>query len=164
MQHLASGSLIMFGRGSHRRGEFRMDTCLVVAGASVVVASPEAPPSYGRDLVTDVVTGALLSEGNGREVSTIHYRGATPNPADEAAPFSFFPAVFASERPEGFTRALIRPLGALQGLINPKHQQGIRTTACGPGEARAAWLEVVDQVVEQGLVLGTRARPARATS
>jgi hypothetical protein len=106
----------------------------------------------------------LLSEGGGRPVRTIHYRGATPNPADEAAPFSFFPAVVASERPEGFVRALIRPQGALQRLINPKHQQGIRTTACGPAEARAAWQEIVEQVVEQGLVLGTRARPTRATS
>lgn len=164
MQQLAPGSMILFGRASQRRGEFRMDTCLVVAESSPVAGSPEHPPVYGNNLVSDVVTGALLSEAGGRRVSTIHYIGATPNPADEASPFSFFPAVVASESPHGFLRALVRPQGVLERLINPKHQQGIRTTACTPEEARDAWLQIVEQVVEQGLVLGTRAWPSRGAT
>jgi hypothetical protein len=158
MRTLAPGSIIMFGRGMKVHGEygFALDTCMVVDGPEKIVLSPAAVEPYGSDLLSDAVLGALLSDvGEGR--AAFVYRGRTPRQDDPLGePFSFVPAVRAAERPEGFARPLIEPVGKLQDRITPTHKQGVKTSPLSdPEHACEVWKEIVDQVRGQGLLLGT---------
>ena len=64
--------------------------------------------------------------------------------------FSFVPCL-----PADAGRAFARPRIELDGLIRPNLAMQARTCAVRDlGELRAIWDRVVDQVLEQGLVLG----------
>jgi hypothetical protein len=64
--------------------------------------------------------------------------------------FSFVPCL-----PADAGRAFARPRIELEGLIRPNLAMQARTCAVRDlGELRAIWDRVVDQVLEQGLVLG----------
>jgi hypothetical protein len=174
LRNLAVGSIILFGRGSHSRNEFQMDTCLVVGEIDDQKAAP-AVENFGIDIAADAVIAALASESASpsidgeamgpRPLGTTLYWGETPGPAGLDKPFSFFPAMRAVEGPDaGFVRLPIRPTpnGALQRMVNPAHQQGIRTTVVDrAGQLQEAWDELVDQVRSAGLIMGTHAVPAR---
>lgn len=178
MRTLAPGSIVVFGRGSHARepgGLFTMDTCLVVGDFNADV-SASLPESYGADLAADAVVSALVSEStptdarSGRAptvgsqpLGTVLYWGRTVDEAGPDGPFSFFPAARAVDAPEaGFPRLRITPTGVLKDLVNPMHQQGIRTTRVdSAAQMHQAWSEIVRQVAAAGLLLGTRADPVR---
>ncbi len=80
------------------------------------------------------------------------YRGATPDqPVDGM--FSFVPCLHASDGQQGFPRPAIR----LSGLVNPELKMGSKRTVLGTAaRTHELWSEVVAQVRDQGLALGTR--------
>lgn len=157
LRHLAPGSMILFGRGTYRAGNvgFRLDTCLVVAQSTPRSIRQSDTRGFDTDLVENVVTNALFSKGGDQDF--VFYTGATyTEPLDGM--FSFFPAVPANDHPHGFARPMLEPVGALEGLISPRHPQGIKATSVSGREVQGAWLEIVRQVRAQGLVLGTHAK------
>lgn len=163
MQRMPAGSIVLFGRGMKVDGvlRFTLDTCFVVDRFDPLTLTPGEVAPYGEDLVSDLVLGPLLTEGEvGRSLAI--YRGRHPRPDGADEPFSFFPAVLAEERPEGFARPVLHPTGPLQGRITENLTQGQKPTCLPDGKgARAVWQAVVDQVVDQGCLLGVHAEPPR---
>lgn len=159
MQGMPSGSIVLFGRGMRISGEprFVLDTCFVVdEWESPIEVGPEDHLDFGRDLVDDLVVGPLRTESSSGHARITPYRGRVPGGDDK--PFSFFPAVRHMDRPYGFRRPEIRPLGALTGKLTETLMMGLRpTTLDGPGHAEEVWHEVVEQVLAQGCELGVQA-------
>lgn len=72
-------------------------------------------------------------------------------------PFSFVPCRVVESKPLAFPRPRIRPVGPLESVITSAMKQNFKLTELdGPERARAIWNAVVDQVVSQGCLLGTR--------
>jgi hypothetical protein len=154
MQTLDRGSLILFG--SHKYGEFHLDTVFVVDRAAPHSADnfratlPEwAPPLY-RDVVLapwyDSLGTNPGSKGSGRL-----YGGATfADPVHGM--FSFFPCLPATPTFLGFARPVVR----LPDRITDTLTQRRRVTPLEDlDDARTVWDVVVDQVRRQNLLLGT---------
>jgi hypothetical protein len=147
LRELAPGSLILFG--SKSEGAFVLDTVFIVAD---YVDHTRA--TYEHTLVrrvSDVYRAATLEPmyawqgvAGGRL-----YFGANADQRVEGM-FSFVPCL-----PADAGRAFARPRIELDGLIRPNLAMRARTCAVRDlGELRAIWDRVVDQVLEQGLVLG----------
>jgi hypothetical protein len=78
------------------------------------------------------------------------YTGAAPG-AQVSGMFSFVPCTpYGSGKP-GFAR----PALDLGDLLNHNLAMAARTTPLTTGQASCAWQQVVDQVLDAGLVLGT---------
>lgn len=153
LRRLGPGSIVLYGRHG-RTGEpsFELDTCLVVASAERIEPHPPGPP--GADLLDDAVLGPLFTEMDGPAPLTV-YRGRS-RAIDGGGPFSFVPAMRAvGDDLPLFPRPTLRPVRALEGVVNPAKMQAIKTTPNVTRHDRdAVWDEVVRQVTAQGCGLG----------
>ena len=164
LRRLACGSVIAFGSGKTINGERRwvLDTVLVVKDFV------DYEPTRARDELEGWasaewldVTAAPLADSMGGSCGGCTpakgprfrlYRGATPaDPVDGM--YSFFPAL-----PAGADIGFSRPPVDLPGrYFNPRSWQapkGLRHEG-SIDELRSLWSSLVEQVREQGLVLGT---------
>lgn len=150
LRSLASGSLILFG--SHKGGEFLLDTVFVASDS--VLHSPNDWESMldGRISETYANVTVKASHAWGGDAQVRLYSGATPEaPVDGM--FSFVPCLPAIEAAHGFERPTIR----LDNVINPKLKMSSKATrGIDDSQMRSLWSQVVDQVVDAGLSLGTR--------
>ena len=162
LKHLDEGSVIAFGSGKKGvGGEWRwwLDTVFVVANSDLYPASGAC--RVLKDWTSDVfgiVTGGPLAgnheAGCAADVRLRLYRGATPDdPVDGM--FSFFPA-----RPAGGGAGFPRPVIDLPSeYFNPRNIQAPKgiSRRRTPAELRSIWADLVAQVRQAGLVLGTHA-------
>lgn len=154
MQRLDIGSVLLFG-GS-KDGAFRLDTVIVIAKAMPwsVHATHEVEDATLRRVTCDSVASIP-----GITADFTLYDGAT---AEERVDdlFSFTPCLPFVDGGLGFAKPAIR----LDGIINPLSYQAPKRTEMSAADVLRAWSVVRDQVVEQGLMLGTRfATPSRET-
>lgn len=167
LRAMPPGSVVLFGRGATVDGQrmFTLDTCLVVAGRLPVASvghDSEAP--FGQDLLADLVLYPLRSCSAHGSASVRPYRGARPD-SSGSSPFSFVPARPTGGRPPGFARPVLRPEGALAGVVAPGLRQGVRATALRDHlHAAEVWRAVVAQVLEQGCQLGMDLHPPEVGS
>lgn len=150
MQRLTPGSVICFG--STIAAEFCIDTVFVVASREPWVAG------RSDDLDTTdafkVCTGqSLATSARDAEMHLTLYRSATFDDPVEGM-FSFLPARLADAVDARFARPRVR----LPGLINPANRQSTwgSKRPLPIDLVRDAWDSIRDQVVAQGLHLGTR--------
>ena len=155
LKHLGRGSIIIFG--SQFRGEWVLDTVLVVAGSKRYEASRAdielerlAPRAF-----LDVTARRIADSGEEGELA--FYWGATPDdPVDGM--FSFFPAQEAGGD-VGFARPGIElPSGYFTNTQRRRHKH---TCSLGSEELVRLWECIVSQVRDSGLHLGTHAAPPR---
>jgi hypothetical protein len=159
MRTLSRGSIVLFGRYGRAAGRpsFSLDTCLVVEQIHTLPPVPIGTRHLGRDLLTDAVLSPLHSEGIENDLTVYFGRCRSAVPAH---PFSFFPAQLIDESLPLFPRPELRPVGALQDVINPGNMQGIKTTShLDVLDRDAIWAEIVRQVNRQGCGLGYYAAP-----
>jgi hypothetical protein len=149
LRDLAVGSLILFG--SHKQGDFVLDTVFVVGGSSLHDASSWERAIAGRvpEAYADVTLRPTYEHDGGEELRL--YLGATPTDRVDGM-FSFVPCKRANDGAAGFARPTIR----LDGLITADLKMGAKATKDpSPREMHDIWVEVVDQVLGQELELGT---------
>lgn len=151
LRDLAPGSLILFG--SHKAGEFVLDTAFVVADG--VLHDSDTWPSALRGRISqtyeDVTIRPTYEDPVAHELRL--YTGATQKEPMHGM-FSFAPCLPFDVDRVGFARPSIQ----LQG-VNPDLTQGMKgaeTTSLSVGEIKKRWDAVVKQVLDQGLALGTR--------
>lgn len=161
LRALRPGSIVLFGRHARPTGRppyFSLDTCLVVDRVASLTPIPFAPDRWGTDLLADSVLCPLHSEGaNGR--LTVYF--GKRHQSGDTKPFSFFPARIAlAASPPLFARPELRPVGALNGVVNPELRQSIKLSPqVTLADRDAIWAEVLRQVTEQGCGLGYWASP-----
>lgn len=146
MQRLDRGSVLLFG-GS-KDGAFLLDTVIVIAKAtpwSVHATQEVADPTLRR------VTCDSVATVPGITADFTLYDGATAQERVDGM-FSFTPCLPFDDGGLGFAKPAIR----LEGIVNPLSYQAPKRTAVSAAAARDAWLAVRDQVLEQGLLLGSR--------
>lgn len=151
LRDLAPGSLILFG--SLKRGEFVLDTTLVVADGVL-----HGTDSWRSILATQVsetyvdVTLRPTYESPGSHELRL-YSGATRENPFEGM-FSFAPCLPSESGRPGFPRPSIR----LDGLVTPALPMGAKRTRDLPlHRMKELWDNVVAQVAEEhDLALGTR--------
>ncbi len=150
LRRLGRGSVIAFGS---KRGGWVLDTVLVVADY-VDYAAPEA-----RIVLADWVPGTFLDVtggplvDNGEESTLMLYRGATRDDPVNGM-FSFFPAMRAG-RDAGFERPSIEL--DERYFTRTLAQNHKRTCGLDPETLRGLWEQLIAQVRDAGLVVGTRA-------
>ncbi len=145
LQRLDLGSVLLFG-GS-RNYEFFVDTVLVVA--SRTPWSIHATEEVADRTLRRVTCDSVRTDPNPLEDFTL-YAGATPQ-APVGGMFSFAPCQVAADSPHGFVRPTIR----LDGIVNGRSLMAPKKTEVTLSEAEHAWASVRDQVLAQGLLLGT---------
>jgi hypothetical protein len=150
LRDLDVGSLILFG--SHKRGEFVLDTVFVVGASALHDAESWEDELVNTvpDAYPDVTLRPTREWGGGEELRL--YLGATADDRVDGM-FSFVPCMPARDAPSGFARPSIR----LDHLITPALKMGAKGTRNLSAEKmRSVWSSVVEQVLERGLELGTR--------
>ena len=167
MKHLDRGSVIAFGSGKKIGGKpkWMLDTVLVVGDfveydtCKVRMELEDQAPATFLDVIGGPLVdnyGNASTSGNCAPTSaTLRlYQGATPNDPVQGM-FSFFPAI-----PAGGSSGFPRPLIDLpRKYFNPKSWEGPK----GVGKERTCdelsglWNQLVKQVRDAGLVLGTHA-------
>lgn len=158
LRGLPEGSIILFGRlgkrGPTRKKEpfFTLDTCLLVDQVQSLPARPFDEATYGFDIVEDTALCALYTEGARGDL--IVHTGRTRAQADDV--FSFVPARISVEAPSPFARPELRPKNGLEKVISPGTQAINVTHDLSDTDRDAIWSAVVQQVVDQGCVLGHR--------
>ena len=152
LAHLEPGSLILFG--SRVQKKFVLDTVFVVddniiphnrltwneqlsAEVSKTFRSVTLDPMYWDKNVSDEATHCLYS--GARRDSPFH------------SMFSFFPCL---PHTDGEYARFARPVIDIESVINHKLQQGQKGTELLPEQTKEVWLQVVEQVRNQGLHLG----------
>jgi hypothetical protein len=154
LQHLTPGSIVLFGRHGRPGGEpsFGLDTCLVVDSCQRL--EPQPPKQLGGDLLDDAVLGPLFTEMD--EPTTLAvYRGRARDLSLGDRPFSFVPALRVMDELPRFARPRLRPVGGLDGVINPAKNEAVKGTYnLRVHDRDAVWNEVVSQVTAQGCGLG----------
>ena len=146
MQRLDLGSVLLFG-GS-KDGKFLLDTVIVIAKATPW--SVHATHEIGDPTLRRVTCDSVAIFPDITAEFTL-YEGATAtSPIDGM--FSFTPRRPHVDGGLGFAKPAIR----LDGIINPANYQAPKRSELSPPGVRTAWLEVRDQVLDQGLWLGTR--------
>lgn len=156
LRGLPEGSVILFGRLGKRNETkepfFALDTCLVVDRVQSLPARPFDESSYGSDIVEDTAVCALYTEG-ARGDLVVH----TGRTRAQAEAFSYVPARISPDAPSLFGRPELRPEDGLEDIISPG-TQGINVTHdLSDSDRDAVWKAVVNQVVDQGCVLGYHA-------
>jgi hypothetical protein len=147
-QRLAEGSLILFG-SKFNRG-FVVDTVMVVGDAQHM-NQRSVDALEGIDPVFRAVVCHPLYRGESVSHTNRLYRGAIPA-RPVGGMFSFVPCLLADEAREGFPRPQVR----LSDLISPNLAMNYKMTSVeNLDQMHAIWESVVDQIVEQGLALGT---------
>ncbi len=149
LRSLAPGSILLFG--SRAAGRFVLDTCLVVANGADYRCDSLPPRTTARE--RNLVFDPLFSDPTVEAATFRHYRGATIDHPINGT-FSFVPGRPYSDRsPWGFGRPAIE-LGP--ELINPRLAQAAKATLLEPPRLSECWRQVVDQVLDSGLVLVTQ--------
>jgi hypothetical protein len=150
LRDLDVGSLILFG--SHKRGEFVLDTVFVVASSVLHDAESYEEVLAGRvpEAYADVALRPAYEWDRGEELRL--YLGAAPSDSVDGM-FSFVPCMPAAQaQRSGFPRPTLR----LDGLITPGLMMGAKATRnLSREQMRSIWSRLVEQVLEQGLKLGT---------
>lgn len=150
LRDLSGGSLILFG--SLKDGEFVLDTVFVVADGVLHDSSTWANELEGRvsETYLDVTIRPTYEWGTNPELRL--YSGATYEESVNGM-FSFVPCRPAQAPVATFARPPIR----LDGFVTPGLMMGFKTARDVPVEqVRELWEEVVEQVSEHDLALGTR--------
>ena len=151
LRDLPAGSLILFG--SLKGGAFVLDTVLVT-DAGILHDSrswPSVLASGVSDTYRDVTVRPTYEWGTGRDLRLRLYSGATPEQPTDGM-FSFAPCLLAAACPTGFVRPSIR----LDGFVTPGLMMGFKAKHnLSSSQVRHLWREVVAQVVERELTLGT---------
>ncbi|MHB8376530.1 MAG: hypothetical protein ACYDEB_06190 [Dehalococcoidia bacterium] len=162
LRDIERGSVVLFG--SHKRGQFVLDTVLVVAGCVDHNAANyrEIPGSRAPRAYADVTLAPLYgsSEPEAKDCNAkpgrSHrlYWGATyDDPVDGM--YSFFPCTSYEEHTRGFAR----PPLELPGIITNGMKQGFKLNR---GEdCETLWHRVTRQVTDHGLALGVWAEMPR---
>ena len=169
LKRLGRGSVIAFGsckKGVGGEWRWWIDTVFVVAKSDLYpVSAAYRVLKDRRSDVFGIVTGGPLSDNHEASCATDErfrlYRGAT---ADDpvGGMFSFFPA-----RPAGGGAGFPRPVIDLpREYFNPRVCMAPKGVSCGRcrDELHSIWTDLVAQVRQAGLVLGTHAEvpPRRA--
>lgn len=149
LRDLEPGSLILFG--SFKAGHFVLDTVFVTDEGirhgydSWPTTLTDLPETY-----RDVTMRATYAWGPGAELRL--YSGATRQ-APTNGMFSFAPCLPAEAGARGFARPPI----SLGSLVTPNLKMGFKSTrGLADREVLDLWEQVADQVMQQGLALGTR--------
>jgi hypothetical protein len=152
LRDLPPGSLILFG--SLKGGAFVLDTALVT-DAGVLHDSrtwPSALASRVSDTYKDVTMRPTYEWGTGRNLRLRLYSGATPTEPIDGM-FSFVPCLPAAACPSGFPRPSLR----LDGFVTPGLMMGFKAQHnLDSDQVKHLWRDVVSQVVDRKLSLGTR--------
>ena len=159
MQHLARGSVILFGSG-RQRSRFVVDTVFVVAGcvdwnlADYRGKLKEAvPPEYFHATLEPIAYEMQVRDLSPSQTFRLYF-GATPEKPVEGM-FSFFPCLPAKE---GEANGFARPVLRRAGIITDNLTQGQRMNPQPDVAAvRELWTEVARQVLDQKLRLGVHA-------
>lgn len=157
LRHLKEWSVILFG--SHLNRKFVLDTVFVV-GSYI----DHQIGNYKRRLrgkVTALYWMATLSPlyegaagtacrtGSSTESYRLYFGTSFKERRNET--FSFFPCKLYEEGSKGFPRPEIR----IQNVISDGQRQGYRYVTGSIERVRDLWKQVVEQVENQGLLLGT---------
>lgn len=155
LRRLVPGSVILFG--SKVAGEFVLDTCLVVDTATPYHAA-ELVATVADPSLRELVAEPLASSPDDADQDFTLYRGATAG-TPMSGMFSFVPCVPR----EGAGVAFARPTIRLKDVVNPNLAMSARRTAVALDSAADLWQQVVDQVLDAGLLLSTHLEtPPRA--
>jgi hypothetical protein len=148
LQDLAPGSLILFGSPMYRPMRFFLDTVLVVGSRE-----PFTPGIGGqkRSALFEEAVDRPLASGDDTAPKTLYY-GSTWT-EEPSGPFSFAPCVPTGIDHPWFPRPEIQPIGPLVGRVTPAKMQGFKHTRATRTQVRAAWQEVVRQVLDHDLEL-----------
>ena len=172
LRHLGQGSVIAFGSGVRIDGAWRwmLDTVLVVRDFKDYNAADARNELKDQVPATflDVAVGPLTDNSEDALTSgtcaATHarlrlYWGATPDDPIDGM-FSFVPAIPTGGN-SAFSRPLVDLLGDSFNARNIRAPKG-QGTSRRPDELRSLWKQLVKQVRDAGLVLGTHADlPAR---
>lgn len=145
LQSMAPGSVVLFGGSTHDR--FFIDTVLVVSARTPW--SRHATEEVTDPILRRVTCDSVRTDPNPLPEFTL-YEGATPQAAIDGM-FSFAPCLRRAEHPQGF----VRPFIELHGIVNSRSRQAPKGTVVSTAQAIAAWSSVRDQVLAEGLLLGT---------
>jgi hypothetical protein len=150
LTNLAPGTLLLFG--SKVSQEFLLDTAFVVSTGVIHNAN-----NWSQELsdLSDVYRAVTLEpmywDPNTKPETTFQlYTGATPDNPNEGM-FSFFPCLKETQEPQRFARPRID----LPGIVNHSLMMGSKRTPMSPDVISETWQRVKQQVLEQGLRLGT---------
>jgi hypothetical protein len=149
LRDLAPGSLILFG--SLKGGEFVLDTVLVVADGVMHNGSNWSTALEGRISQTyaDVTLEPTYQVAWPHELRL--YIGATRTTRVDGM-FSFSPCVPL----EGGVRGFARPAIRVPGVVTPGLMMGSKSTrGVALSDVAGVWNEVVSQVLDEELALGT---------
>lgn len=152
MQRLTEGSLILFGSSVDDR--FVLDTALVVSRVQGSYTVRDHDHLDIKDDFRKATIESMASPDDAQiDLQLTLYDGATPDDPFEEM-FSFVPCLPT----DGDVPRFARPAIELSGMINPKSRQSTSGSKIERSieEVREAWEAVVQQVEEQGLLLGTR--------
>lgn len=149
LKHLDRGSVILFGSKIH--GSFVLDTVFVVDHWEILDKNFK---EILKDKVSETfmdVTASRLSYSS--SISYRLYFGATYKKPIFGM-YSFFPCLPYKQESKGFTRPRI----VLDGFLTQSLMQGLRLNVDEVHNdieiVRSLWEEVIEQVKEQGLMLG----------
>lgn len=150
LRDLASGSLILFG--SLKGGGFVLDTVFVVADSTL--HDSESWRTALRGLVSDTYLDVTMCPTYQESwPHPLRMYGAATAEHRLAGMFSFSPCLPADRARSGFAR----PAVELEGVITPGLMMGAKATrGLSLNAVEFLWNSVVTQVLDQGLVLGTR--------
>lgn len=151
---LEEADMILFG--SHRHGSFVLDTVFVVAQYHDLHPDDRAP-HWESELHRTVTLELIKIPACGLRL----YRGKSWS-VDQ--PFSFVPCSPWKIQPVIFRRPIITPRGPLRDLIRPTMKQAFYAPEVhSTSQVRAAWHEVVAQVLAQGCALATAVDEPKAS-
>ena len=153
---LAEGSVILFG--STRRGEFVLDTCLVVGDIIEIDSLHFEQQAAGRVPEAFITTTLKPIFIGVQERRLSLYLGAQHD-APFSSMYSFFPSHPASNRPVAFSRPALELEGLLGTFVNPKSSRRFTKHDCTLETARGVWTEVRCQVERAGCHVGVFADP-----
>jgi hypothetical protein len=137
------GDIILFGSCIDNRSKFALDTVFVV-DMHTLLRPNGALPAWESNLHRDITMSVIRIPAVG-----LRLYGSKTWSQDQ--PFSFVPCLPAAPRPAVFRRPVIE----LAGIITPTHVMGYKISTLDDRSARAAWMAVVKQVIDQGCYLGT---------
>jgi hypothetical protein len=162
LRHLDRGSVLVFGSTVH--GRFLLDTVFVVAKLlvryrarnAVTDLRAHAPASFIHAVAHPIQASAGCSDSCTPGGEYVLYEGATPTDAVDGM-FSFVPAARSPrvfDRP-GVTIPDLNPAAARNiSILYPRRPVAVEHGAVA--EVRPYWASLVNQVLSEGLLLGTR--------
>jgi hypothetical protein len=152
LKHLAHQSLILFGSRVNKK--FCLDTVFVVADSRWYHPdqATQSPFSFATELLTNVTIEPISRANGDRRLRA--YRGLRHD--ETAATFSFVPCSTLDKHPHGFSRPSIHLPDPATGedLIKHGMTQSYRSVVSSVDGIERLWTSVVDQVRDQGLMLG----------